>query len=40
MIGQLLIYHAGLKQNNFYFLNPKKVTRVIQFILIHDIGLK
>jgi len=34
------MYHAGLKQNDFYILNPKKVTRVVQFILIHDIGLK
>jgi len=36
----ILIYYTGLKQNNFYILSPKKVTRAIQFILIHDIGLK
>jgi len=26
--------HAGLQQNDFYFLNPKKMLRVMQFILI------
>jgi len=31
----MLIYHAELKQNDFYFLNPKK-SYSGHILLIHD----